>query len=32
MVLFPRLEHTGRTELVLIVVPAIARFPYASRR
>lgn len=32
MVLFPRLEHAGRTELVVIVVPAIARFAYASRR
>lgn len=32
MVLFPRLEHVGRTELVVIVVPAIARFAYDSRR
>lgn len=32
LVLFPRLAHVGRTELILIVKPAIARFPYQSRR
>jgi hypothetical protein len=29
-ILFPRLEYPGRTELILIVGPAIARFRYAA--
>jgi hypothetical protein len=30
IVLFPRLEHPGRTELILIVRPAIGRFRYEA--